>query len=263
MDVAGVRLREDRRGLLLGQLADAAEDEPRSRRARARQGRPRRRCVGHARHGRQGPAARLQQGSAGDAGAALRRRRDRARVPRGRARDGRVARVRSRADARRRSRTATWSRPSSPTTSSRKGVAFREAHDVAGHLVRVAGDARAWLRSRSTSCARRTPRSPRTSATGSIRRAPIDRRDVVGGPARAASACRDRAHRGASWGRTAAHGARSTTTPTSCTAKTSRLRRSPPRSARRSTSTAAARSSAPTRRSMRRSKGSRTRSATR
>ena len=53
-----------------------------------------------------------------------------------------------------------------------KGVPFREAHDVAGHLVRVAGDAASCRRCRSTSCAPPTRRSAPTSRSGSIRRAP-------------------------------------------------------------------------------------------
>ena len=74
--VAGVRLRAAARGLLLGLVDHAAEGEPRRARAGARQGRPRDRRSDDAARRSQGAAARLQQGSAGDAGAALRRGRD-------------------------------------------------------------------------------------------------------------------------------------------------------------------------------------------
>ncbi len=168
-----------------GSSTDAAEDEPRPRRAGARQDRPRRRRVGHAVHRREGPAARLQQGPAGDPGAAVRRGRDR-----------RCVASRSR---------AAWSRASCSTPARlraavdaghlvateladylvAKGVPFRDAHDIAGHWCASptsAGSSSAALT--STSCARRTRRSTPTSPTGSTRRAPSTAATWSGGPAR-------------------------------------------------------------------------------
>ena len=60
----GVRVRAARRGLLLGQLADAAEAQPRHRRAAARQAGARDRRRRRAADDQQGPDARVQQGSA-------------------------------------------------------------------------------------------------------------------------------------------------------------------------------------------------------
>ena len=81
-----VRVRAARRGLLLGQLADAAEAQPRHRRAPARQVGAGDRRPGRAADDQQGADARLQQRSAGDAGAALRRGRDGAAIAGGAAR---------------------------------------------------------------------------------------------------------------------------------------------------------------------------------
>ena len=72
-----VRLRRPRRRILDRLVDDAAEEEPRHRRAGPRQGRSAHRPPDRPADHPQGPAAHLQQGSPGGQGAALRRRRHR------------------------------------------------------------------------------------------------------------------------------------------------------------------------------------------
>ena len=69
----GVPLHGAGRPLFHRLLHHAAEEEPRPRRTHPRQGRPRLRLPDHASDGGQGPAAGLQQGSAGGQGGRVRR----------------------------------------------------------------------------------------------------------------------------------------------------------------------------------------------
>ena len=94
-----------------------------------------------------------------------------------------------------------------------KGVPFREAHDVAGHLVRVATERgrRARRRCRSTSCSAAHPAFDADVAEWLDPARAVDRRDVVGGPARGASSRRDRPHRARAGVRTTRHEVRSST----------------------------------------------------
>ncbi len=113
-----VRLRHDGRRVLDRLVDHAAEEEPRLRRARARQDRARLRRPAVAARDAQGAAARLQQGHAGGQGAGVRRDRHARALA---ARDGRHARTRCTSTptaCATAPRAASWPRPTSPTTSS-------------------------------------------------------------------------------------------------------------------------------------------------
>ena len=114
------------RGLLLGlSLMPQKVNPDIAELVRAKAG-ARDRRSGRAAHDHQGAAARLQQGSAGDAGAALRRGRDGDRCAL-RTMAGLIAAPRSTSSgmrARGRTRATCW-RPSSPTSWRRAGVPFR------------------------------------------------------------------------------------------------------------------------------------------
>ena len=116
VDDVGVRVRADRRGVLLGVEPHAAEDEPRPGGAAARQSRAHDRRVGDAGDGREGAAAGLQQGSAGDSGAAVRRGGDVRGLPRGGARHDRQPSSSMSRGCGPRSTRGTWWRPSWPIT---------------------------------------------------------------------------------------------------------------------------------------------------
>ena len=107
VDERGVRLRPPRRRLRHRLVDDAAEEEPRHRRAGAGQGRAAHRrpdrAAGHA----EGPAARLQPRPPGGQGAAVRRGRPGAARPRRHGGHGRDGDLRARADAGRGRRPAT------------------------------------------------------------------------------------------------------------------------------------------------------------
>ena len=116
-----VRLLRARRVLLLGLLDHAPEEEPRLRRAAARQEPARgRRLPGPAGHDARA-AAHLRQGHAGGQGAALRRDRHGRVLPRRGRGDAGRDRVRPRAGSRRPPATRCWRRPRSPTCSSARG----------------------------------------------------------------------------------------------------------------------------------------------
>ena len=137
----------------------------------------------------QGPAARLQQGSAGDAGAAVRRGRDGASVH---AHDGRADRGRRRSTSRgmraRHRRRDTCSRPRSPISWRRAACRFARRTTSAGALVRMASARGVELGALTLADLRAT--APDVAwdeglfAVLDAGRA-VDRRDVVGGPARA------------------------------------------------------------------------------
>ena len=224
--------------------------------------------LGHAGHGREGPAARLQQGPAGDAGAALRRGRDRrSRASHDRARHDRERSMFDTARHARRDRRRPPRRDRARRLP-RHARACRSARRTTspGHLVRVASERGVELAALDLDELQAAhPAFDADVAEWLDPARAVDRRDVVGGPARDARARRDRPHRSASWGTTDREPMRSvsSTETTSCTAKTSRWRRSPRKSARRSTSTAAASIERATRRSTPPSRASRTRSATR
>ena len=128
-----VRLRAAARGRGDRVVDDAAEAEPRRRRARARQGRHGDRPAHRAARDRQGPAARLRPRPAGGQAAGVR-----ARGATSRARSARstvlVAGSRSTATGSPpRAPTRCCARPTRPRRSSREGVPFRDAHEqVAG-----------------------------------------------------------------------------------------------------------------------------------
>jgi argininosuccinate lyase len=66
-----------------------------------------------------------------------------------------------------------------------RGVAFREAHDVAGHLVRVATERRVELRALSLDDLRAAhPAFAAEVADWLDPARAVDRRDLIGGPAR-------------------------------------------------------------------------------
>ena len=117
----GVLVRHARRRLLDRVEHHAAEEEPRRRRAGARQGRPAGRRPRRPAHDPQGAAARVQPRPAGGQGAGLRRRRH----PRGAAagvhRDGRDAGLRHRAARVARARRASRWPPTSPSGWSARG----------------------------------------------------------------------------------------------------------------------------------------------
>ena len=137
----GVRLLRARRLVRLGLEHHAPEEEPRRRRAAARQGAAGRRLAAEPAGHDARPAARLQQGHAGGQGAALRRHRQPRALPRGDRADARGAQLRPRAPRGRGRRTSCSPPPTSPTSWSRSGVPFREAHGMVGGLVRTALEA--------------------------------------------------------------------------------------------------------------------------
>ena len=131
----GVRLRAPARGGRDRLLDDAAEAEPRRRRARARQGRHGDRPAGRAARHAEGPPARLRPRPAGGQAAGLRGAPGRARRARG------AARPRRRARARPRSPGGGCADPlllatDAAETLVRAGVPFREAHERVAASVR-------------------------------------------------------------------------------------------------------------------------------
>ena len=184
MGERGVRLRPPARRLRHRQLDDAAEEEPRRRRAGARAHRPRAGRAGRAPHHAEGPAARLQPRPAGGQGAALRRRAPRCAAaspcwpPCCRRCASTPTRMAAAADG-------LLLATDVADLLVERGVPFRRAHEMVG-------GARAPLpRHRHRACAISTP--PRSGATrrGSTRRRPrrsrphrsVARRRVVGGTA--------------------------------------------------------------------------------
>ena len=132
----GVRLLRGRRRVGLGVLDHAPEEEPRRRRAAARQGAARGRPPGRAPRRAPRPAADLQQGHAGGQGAPVRRGRHGRAVPRRGRRDAVVDHASAATGWPPRPPTSCSRRPTSPTCSS--GAACRSARPTASSPVSCA-----------------------------------------------------------------------------------------------------------------------------
>ena len=137
LDEPELRLRRARRPLLHRLVDHAAEEEPRRARAGARQDRPRRRPPDGPADPDEGPAAGLQQGQPGRQGAAVRH---------GRHRQGHAAHL-LRAGAGHHVKAEAMERAAARGYATatdladylvRKGVPFRDAHEVVAHAVKHA-----------------------------------------------------------------------------------------------------------------------------
>ena len=208
---ARVRLLPPRRGVLLGLLDHASEDEPRRRRAPAGQGAPGRRRARDAGRGPARAAAHLLQGHAGGQGAALRRGRHGRALPAGRSTGCLWGS----------SSTGSGGRPPPATRCCaatdvadllvRRGMPFREAHGVVGGLVRHALERRtaALAAGPRATCAASPTCSTTTTTRSCSRRARLDSKRIEGGtaivgarpPARAGARPAALAHRVAKSGR--------------------------------------------------------------